>query len=47
MVASGRETTVRNANYNGTIAPNGTTSFGSTGTSTGANPVPAAVCTTA
>ncbi|MEU4765864.1 endo-1,4-beta-xylanase [Actinosynnema sp. NPDC023794] len=44
---SGQEVTVRNANYNGTIAPNGTTTFGFTGSSTGANPVPTAVCTTA
>jgi endo-1,4-beta-xylanase len=43
---SGQEVTVRNANYNGMIPPNGTTTFGFTGSSTGANPVPAATCAT-
>lgn len=45
---NGQEVTVRNANYNGTIPANGTTTFGFTGSSTGTNPVPSAItCTTA
>jgi endo-1,4-beta-xylanase len=44
---NGQDVTVRNANYNGTITASGTTTFGFTGSSTGANPVPAALCTTA
>lgn len=45
---NGQEVTVRNANYNGAIAPGDTTTFGFLGSWTGTNPVPATItCTSA
>ncbi|MFD1151163.1 endo-1,4-beta-xylanase [Saccharothrix hoggarensis] len=46
VTTNGQEVTVRNANYNGAVAPNGTTTFGFTGSSAGANPIPALTCAT-
>ncbi|MBB5800986.1 endo-1,4-beta-xylanase [Saccharothrix ecbatanensis] len=48
LTANGQDVSVRNANYNGSVAAGGSTSFGFVGSWAGANPVPAAVtCTTA
>ncbi|WP_033443583.1 endo-1,4-beta-xylanase [Saccharothrix sp. NRRL B-16314] len=45
---NGQEVTVRNANYNGAIAPGDTTTFGFLGSWIGTNPVPATItCTSA
>ena len=41
MTQSGAQVTARNASYNGTIATNGTVSFGFNGSWTGSNPAPA------
>ncbi|MCY1143301.1 cellulase family glycosylhydrolase [Actinoplanes sp. Pm04-4] len=40
VTANGANVTATNASYNGSIATNGTTSFGFNGTFTGSNPVP-------
>jgi chitin-binding protein len=37
--------TVKNMPYNGSLAPNATTAFGFTGTTTSGNPAPALTCT--
>jgi hypothetical protein len=48
LTTSGQDVSVRNANYNGSVAAGGSTSFGFLGSWTGTNPVPATVtCTTA
>nr|MDT0659647.1 lytic polysaccharide monooxygenase [Micromonospora sp. DSM 115978] len=41
---SGSQVTVRNAAWNGNLAPNASTSFGFTGSSTGTNTAPAVTC---
>ena len=41
---SGATATFRNANYNGTIAPNGTKTFGFLGTWSGTNSAPTLTC---
>ncbi|WP_158843928.1 endo-1,4-beta-xylanase [Saccharothrix deserti] len=43
---SGRDVSVRNASYNGSLGGNGSTSFGFVGSWTGSNPVPANVTCT-
>jgi hypothetical protein len=43
---SGSDVTVTNAAYNGSLAANGSTSFGFIGTWTGSNAVPVAVTCT-
>ncbi len=48
LTTSGRDVSVRNASYNGSVGAGGSTSFGFLGSWSGANPVPATVaCTTA
>ncbi|GAA3273382.1 cellulose binding domain-containing protein [Dactylosporangium vinaceum] len=42
MTQSGSTVTAKNAGYNGSIATNGTASFGFNGSATGSNPVPTA-----
>ena len=42
--ASGTNVTVRNATYNGALAPNGTTTFGMLGSHSGTNTPPSITC---
>jgi cellulase/cellobiase CelA1 len=45
LTQSGTSVSVTNAGYNGALQPNGTTSFGFTGTYTGTNTTPTLTCT--